>query len=168
MAGSSAMSDSAGLDVAGSVETDGFGRDRSGGVQLRQHAGGASLHRLLNFWSQMLAAQLAVCPEARADAQTQPVGERRHVDYPRIHNHGVLIELRSDAGVKLPADLADIDRLTPSRRCGRLGTSLVAAGRCYGLSGAAFGQVVELTRTGNLLVDNTEEDLDVGRGYLDE
>ena len=35
------------------------------------------------------------------------------VDYPRTHNLGVLIELLSNAGVTLPADLADIDRLTP-------------------------------------------------------
>lgn len=34
----------------------------------------------------------------------------RKADYPRTHNLGVLIELLSDAGVKLPADLADIDR----------------------------------------------------------
>jgi HEPN domain-containing protein len=37
----------------------------------------------------------------------------RKADYPRTHNLGVLIELLSDAGVTLPADLADIDRLTP-------------------------------------------------------
>jgi hypothetical protein len=37
----------------------------------------------------------------------------RGVDYPRTHNLGVLIELLSNAGVALPQDLADIDRLTP-------------------------------------------------------
>ena len=37
----------------------------------------------------------------------------RNSDYPRTHNLGVLIELLSNAGVTLPADLADIDRLTP-------------------------------------------------------
>jgi HEPN domain-containing protein len=37
----------------------------------------------------------------------------RKPDYPRTHNLGVLIELLSDAGVKLPANLANIDRLTP-------------------------------------------------------
>jgi HEPN domain-containing protein len=37
----------------------------------------------------------------------------RAIDYPRTHNLGALIELLGQAGVVLPADLADIDRLTP-------------------------------------------------------
>jgi HEPN domain-containing protein len=37
----------------------------------------------------------------------------RALDYPRTHNLGVLIELLSKAGVVLPEELADIDRLTP-------------------------------------------------------
>ena len=37
----------------------------------------------------------------------------RALDYPRTHNLGALIELLSKAGVVLPAELADIDRLTP-------------------------------------------------------
>jgi hypothetical protein len=37
----------------------------------------------------------------------------RKADYSRTHNLGVLIELLSDAGVKLSANLADIDRFTP-------------------------------------------------------
>jgi len=37
----------------------------------------------------------------------------RNVDYPRTHNLGVLIELLASNGIELPAELADIDRLTP-------------------------------------------------------
>jgi len=37
----------------------------------------------------------------------------RNVDYPRTHNLGVLIELLARNGIELPAELADIDRLTP-------------------------------------------------------
>lgn len=37
----------------------------------------------------------------------------RKLDYPRTHNLGVLIDLLGKAGVLLPAELADIDRLTP-------------------------------------------------------
>ena len=37
----------------------------------------------------------------------------RNVDYPRTHNLGVLVELLASNGIELPAELADIDRLTP-------------------------------------------------------
>jgi hypothetical protein len=41
----------------------------------------------------------------------------------------VLIELLSDAGVKLPADLADIDRLAPSGTVFRYGEVLPQSGQ---------------------------------------
>ena len=37
----------------------------------------------------------------------------RNVDYPRTHNLGVLVELLASNAIELPAELADIDRLTP-------------------------------------------------------
>jgi HEPN domain-containing protein len=37
----------------------------------------------------------------------------RDVEYPRTHNLSVLIELLAKAGVVLPQELADVDRLTP-------------------------------------------------------
>jgi len=37
----------------------------------------------------------------------------RAIDYPRTHNLGALIEMLGKADVVLPAELADIDRLTP-------------------------------------------------------
>jgi hypothetical protein len=59
----------------------------------------------------------------------------RKADYPRTHNLGVLIELLSGIGVELPADLADIDRLTPfgtpcfgTTRCFRRATTIVRGG----------------------------------------
>ena len=37
----------------------------------------------------------------------------RSVDYPKTHNIRVLIELLANEGIRLPAELSDIDRLTP-------------------------------------------------------
>ena len=37
----------------------------------------------------------------------------RNVDYPSTHNLGVPTELLAGNGIELPAELADIDRLTP-------------------------------------------------------
>ena len=53
----------------------------------------------------------------------------RAIDYPRTHNLGVLIELLGKAGVALPADLADIDRLTPFGTVFRYDEVLPRAGK---------------------------------------
>jgi len=53
----------------------------------------------------------------------------RAVDYPRTHNLGALIELLGKAGVALPANLADIDRLTPFGTVFRYDEVLPKAGK---------------------------------------
>lgn len=37
----------------------------------------------------------------------------RHVAFPRTHDLGTLIDLLAKAGIRLPEDLAGVDRLTP-------------------------------------------------------
>ena len=53
----------------------------------------------------------------------------RASDYPRTHNLGALIEMLGKAGVALPADLADIDRLTPFGTVFRYDEVLPKAGK---------------------------------------
>ena len=53
----------------------------------------------------------------------------RAMDYPRTHNLGTLIELLGNAGVALPADLADLDRLTPFGTVFRYDEILPKAGK---------------------------------------
>jgi HEPN domain-containing protein len=53
----------------------------------------------------------------------------RAIDYPRTHNLGALIELLGKAGIALPSDLADIDRLTPFGTVFRYDEVLPKAGK---------------------------------------
>ena len=53
----------------------------------------------------------------------------RAIDYPRTHNLNALIELLGNAGVALPAELADIDHLTPFGTVFRYDEVLPKAGK---------------------------------------
>jgi len=56
---------------------------------------------------------LGLHAQQAAEKLLKAVLTSRNVDYPRTHNLGVLIELLASNGIELPAELADIDRLTP-------------------------------------------------------